>query len=111
MLRASLSVQCTAGIVELLEVAKSSVPPSYWTSTAVVLKATAGLRLLPGEKADQLLDRVRLTRHLISSLLFHASVFKFFYLFRIVQTLYFIKIIKIFELIFSLIAVFIILYF
>uniref|UniRef100_A0AAX7VQK1 nucleoside diphosphate phosphatase n=1 Tax=Astatotilapia calliptera TaxID=8154 RepID=A0AAX7VQK1_ASTCA len=51
--------QCTAGIVELLEVAKSSVPPSYWTSTPVVLKATAGLRLLPGEKADQLLDRVR----------------------------------------------------
>uniref|UniRef100_A0A669F8Y7 nucleoside diphosphate phosphatase n=1 Tax=Oreochromis niloticus TaxID=8128 RepID=A0A669F8Y7_ORENI len=46
-------------IVELLEVAKSSVPPSYWTSTPVVLKATAGLRLLPGEKADQLLDRVR----------------------------------------------------
>ncbi|CAI5655094.1 unnamed protein product [Oreochromis niloticus] len=51
--------QCTAGIVELLEIAKSSVPPSYWTSTPVVLKATAGLRLLPGEKADQLLDRVR----------------------------------------------------
>lgn len=93
MLRASLCVQCTAGIVELLEVAKSSVPPSYWTSTAVVLKATAGLRLLPGEKADQLLDRVRLTRHLISSLLFHVSVFQFFYLFRIVQTSYFIKII------------------
>lgn len=111
MLRASLCVQCTAGIVELLEVAKSSVPPSYWTSTPVVLKATAGLRLLPGEKADQLLDRVRLTRHLISSLLFHVSVFKFFYLFRIVQTLYFIKIIQIFELIFSLIAVFIFLYF
>lgn len=51
--------QCAAGIVELLEVAKSSVPPSYWTSTPVVLKATAGLRLLPGQKADQLLDRVR----------------------------------------------------
>ncbi|XP_044069898.1 ectonucleoside triphosphate diphosphohydrolase 6 isoform X3 [Siniperca chuatsi] len=51
--------QCTAGIMELLEVAKSSVPPSIWTSTPVVLKATAGLRLLPGEKATHLLDQVR----------------------------------------------------
>ncbi|XP_051251675.1 ectonucleoside triphosphate diphosphohydrolase 6 isoform X1 [Dicentrarchus labrax] len=51
--------KCTAGIVELLEVAKSSVPPSLWTITPVVLKATAGLRLLPGEKAKHLLDKVR----------------------------------------------------
>ncbi len=52
-------LQCTAGIRELLEVAKSSVPTSIWTVTPVVLKATAGLRLLPGEKAKHLLDRVR----------------------------------------------------
>lgn len=51
--------KCTTGILELLEVAKSSVPSSSWTSTPVVLKATAGLRLLPGEKADHLLDTVR----------------------------------------------------
>ncbi|KAM7409189.1 hypothetical protein PAMA_002743 [Pampus argenteus] len=51
--------KCTAGIMELLEVAKASVPPSAWTLTPVVLKATAGLRLLPGEKANHLLDRVR----------------------------------------------------
>lgn len=51
--------QCSAGIVELLEVAKASVPPSMWNVTLVVLKATAGLRLLPGEKAHHLLDRVR----------------------------------------------------
>lgn len=51
--------KCTAGIVELLEVAKSSVPSSVWNSTPVVLKATAGLRLLPGEKATHLLDTVR----------------------------------------------------
>lgn len=51
--------KCTAGIVELLEVAKASVPPSMWNVTLVVLKATAGLRLLPGEKAHHLLDRVR----------------------------------------------------
>ncbi|XP_013879070.1 ectonucleoside triphosphate diphosphohydrolase 6 [Austrofundulus limnaeus] len=51
--------KCSAGIKELLDVAKSSVPPSMWTRTPVVLKATAGLRLLPGQKADQLLDTVR----------------------------------------------------
>lgn len=51
--------KCSAGIVNLLEVAQSSVPPSLWSETPVVLKATAGLRLLPGEKAKQLLDTVR----------------------------------------------------
>ncbi|XP_020481788.1 ectonucleoside triphosphate diphosphohydrolase 6 isoform X1 [Labrus bergylta] len=51
--------QCMAGIVELLEVAKSSVPSSVWNVTPVVLKATAGLRLLPGEKAKHLLDQVQ----------------------------------------------------
>ncbi|XP_070696597.1 ectonucleoside triphosphate diphosphohydrolase 6 isoform X2 [Pempheris klunzingeri] len=50
--------KCTSGVLELLEVAKTSVPPSLWTVTPVVLKATAGLRLLPGEKAQHLLDRV-----------------------------------------------------
>ncbi|CAJ1057613.1 ectonucleoside triphosphate diphosphohydrolase 6 isoform X1 [Xyrichtys novacula] len=51
--------QCKAGIIKLLEVAKSSIPPSVWNITPVVLKATAGLRLLPGEKAKDLLDQVR----------------------------------------------------
>ncbi|XP_047458432.1 ectonucleoside triphosphate diphosphohydrolase 6 [Mugil cephalus] len=51
--------KCAAGILELLDVAKSSIPPSFWTRTPVVLKATAGLRLLPGQKAEQLLDTVR----------------------------------------------------
>nr|XP_046257017.1 ectonucleoside triphosphate diphosphohydrolase 6 isoform X2 [Scatophagus argus] len=51
--------KCTAGISELLELAKSSIPRSMWSVTPVVLKATAGLRLLPGEKATDLLDRVR----------------------------------------------------
>ncbi|KAM9344944.1 ectonucleoside triphosphate diphosphohydrolase 6 [Symphorus nematophorus] len=51
--------KCTAGITELLDVAKSSVPSSMWNVTPVVLKATAGLRLLPGEKANQLLAQVR----------------------------------------------------
>ncbi|XP_072246567.1 ectonucleoside triphosphate diphosphohydrolase 6 [Leuresthes tenuis] len=51
--------KCDAGVQELLEVAKSTVPPSMWISTPVALRATAGLRLLPGAKADHLLDRVR----------------------------------------------------
>uniref|UniRef100_A0A8C9XHC7 nucleoside diphosphate phosphatase n=1 Tax=Sander lucioperca TaxID=283035 RepID=A0A8C9XHC7_SANLU len=51
--------KCTAGILELLEVAKSSIPLSIWNATPVVLKATAGLRLLPGDKAKHLLDTVR----------------------------------------------------
>ncbi|KAG7280484.1 hypothetical protein CRUP_033785 [Coryphaenoides rupestris] len=51
--------QCTAGLLELFEVAKGSIPPTLWNNTPVVLKATAGLRLLPGEKATQLLNKVR----------------------------------------------------
>ncbi|KAG9344503.1 hypothetical protein JZ751_011173 [Albula glossodonta] len=50
---------CREGIKELLDVAKETVPGSLWNSTPLVLKATAGLRLLPGEKASQLLDKVR----------------------------------------------------
>ncbi|XP_064420971.1 ectonucleoside triphosphate diphosphohydrolase 5 isoform X2 [Latimeria chalumnae] len=44
---------------ELLEVAKHSVPPSQWKETPVVLKATAGLRLLPEQKAQTLLSEVK----------------------------------------------------
>nr|XP_006117796.1 ectonucleoside triphosphate diphosphohydrolase 5 isoform X2 [Pelodiscus sinensis] len=43
----------------LLEMAKGAVPPSYWKETPVVLKATAGLRLLPAPKAQALLSEVR----------------------------------------------------
>ncbi|KAJ8014300.1 hypothetical protein DPEC_G00038820 [Dallia pectoralis] len=51
--------KCKEGILELLDVAQSSIPSSAWSNTPVVLKATAGLRLLPGEKAKHLLDKVR----------------------------------------------------
>ncbi|XP_041108087.1 ectonucleoside triphosphate diphosphohydrolase 6-like isoform X1 [Polyodon spathula] len=51
--------KCTAGIQELLNVAKENVPCDLWKSTPLVLKATAGLRLLPGEKAKHLLDKVK----------------------------------------------------
>ncbi|GCB65857.1 hypothetical protein scyTo_0010017 [Scyliorhinus torazame] len=47
------------GIQELLDIAKESVPRDLWASTPLVLKATAGLRLLPGVKAEQLLDKVK----------------------------------------------------
>uniref|UniRef100_A0A8C8EJB9 nucleoside diphosphate phosphatase n=1 Tax=Oncorhynchus tshawytscha TaxID=74940 RepID=A0A8C8EJB9_ONCTS len=43
----------------LLKVAKKTVPEDEWKQTPVVLKATAGLRLLPKEKANALLDEVR----------------------------------------------------
>uniref|UniRef100_A0A9L0TS73 nucleoside diphosphate phosphatase n=1 Tax=Equus caballus TaxID=9796 RepID=A0A9L0TS73_HORSE len=43
----------------LLEMAKDSIPRSHWKRTPVVLKATAGLRLLPEQKAQALLFEVR----------------------------------------------------
>uniref|UniRef100_A0A4X1V752 nucleoside diphosphate phosphatase n=1 Tax=Sus scrofa TaxID=9823 RepID=A0A4X1V752_PIG len=49
----------TPGIQELLNVAKRDVPYELWKVTPLVLKATAGLRLLPGEKAQKLLQNVK----------------------------------------------------
>ncbi|XP_006163661.1 ectonucleoside triphosphate diphosphohydrolase 6 isoform X1 [Tupaia chinensis] len=46
------------GIQELLDVAKQDIPFDFWKATPLVLKATAGLRLLPGEKAQKLLQKV-----------------------------------------------------
>ncbi|XP_063457004.1 ectonucleoside triphosphate diphosphohydrolase 6 isoform X13 [Pan paniscus] len=47
------------GIQELLDVAKQDIPFDFWKATPLVLKATAGLRLLPGEKAQKLLQKVK----------------------------------------------------
>ncbi|KAL0967700.1 hypothetical protein UPYG_G00255740 [Umbra pygmaea] len=44
---------------ELLKVAETTVPRLEWKRTPLVLKATAGLRLLPPEKAAALLEQVR----------------------------------------------------
>ncbi|XP_076834246.1 ectonucleoside triphosphate diphosphohydrolase 5 [Brachyhypopomus gauderio] len=44
---------------QLLKVAKKTIPKEEWSRTPVVLKATAGLRLLPAEKASVLLDEVK----------------------------------------------------
>ncbi|XP_059504373.1 ectonucleoside triphosphate diphosphohydrolase 6 isoform X2 [Stegostoma tigrinum] len=49
----------TKGIQDLLDIAKKSIPRNLWASTPLVLKATAGLRLLPGVKAQHLLDKVK----------------------------------------------------
>uniref|UniRef100_A0AAY4E865 nucleoside diphosphate phosphatase n=1 Tax=Denticeps clupeoides TaxID=299321 RepID=A0AAY4E865_9TELE len=51
--------KCSKGLMELLEVAKENIPEEDRKMTPLVLKATAGLRLLPGEKADHLLNKVR----------------------------------------------------
>lgn len=40
--------------------AKNAVPPGHWSKTPVVLKATAGLRLLAEQKAQALLSQVML---------------------------------------------------
>uniref|UniRef100_A0A672N608 nucleoside diphosphate phosphatase n=1 Tax=Sinocyclocheilus grahami TaxID=75366 RepID=A0A672N608_SINGR len=46
-------------IRQLLKVAKKTIPKEQWIQTPVVLKATAGLRLLPQEKAKTLLNEVK----------------------------------------------------
>ncbi|XP_023684146.1 ectonucleoside triphosphate diphosphohydrolase 5 [Paramormyrops kingsleyae] len=45
-------------IKQLLRIAKKTIPHSEWRRTPVVLKATAGLRLLPEHKARAILDEV-----------------------------------------------------
>lgn len=46
-------------IRQLLKIAKKAIPKEAWSRTPVVLKATAGLRMLPQEKANALLKEVR----------------------------------------------------
>lgn len=46
-------------IRQLLKIAKKTVPEEEWSRTPVVLKATAGLRLLPEDKAKALLNEVQ----------------------------------------------------
>ncbi|XP_044730616.1 ectonucleoside triphosphate diphosphohydrolase 5 [Chrysoperla carnea] len=57
-------------IKQLLEHAYKEIPKEYWKKTPLVLKATAGLRMLPEQKANALLDEVRL---LFSQTPFHTN--------------------------------------
>lgn len=53
------SWQAVESINSLLDKAKDEIPQDYWTKTPLVLRATAGLRLLPQEKAENLLNSMR----------------------------------------------------
>jgi len=46
-------------MLALLEQAKTVVPPAERGHTPLAMKATAGLRLLPRHKADQLIEEVQ----------------------------------------------------
>ncbi|CAH1105013.1 unnamed protein product [Psylliodes chrysocephalus] len=48
-----------ATIVSLLEKAKNEIPEEYWSKTPVVLRATAGLRMLPLDQSEKLLESVK----------------------------------------------------
>ncbi|ETN69445.1 GDA1/CD39 family protein [Necator americanus] len=44
----------------LLLVAKTAIPAYMWEKTPIILRATAGLRLLPGDIADEILNAVQI---------------------------------------------------
>ncbi|KAM8921291.1 nucleoside diphosphate phosphatase ENTPD5 [Pelodytes ibericus] len=46
-------------VQRLLDIAKNVVPTTHWSHTPIILKATAGLRLLPHHKAEALLTEIR----------------------------------------------------
>ncbi|XP_065157941.1 ectonucleoside triphosphate diphosphohydrolase 5 isoform X3 [Atheta coriaria] len=51
--------KAAASINNLIEKAKDEIPQEYWQQTVLILRATAGLRLLPAAKANKLLDTIR----------------------------------------------------
>lgn len=58
-----------------------AVPPHLWKKTPVVLKATAGLRLLSEEKAQALLSEVVLSCFGCTSIVLPDSSFSVFFFF------------------------------
>lgn len=46
-------------IIKLLDQAKTRIPREEWKHTPITLKATAGLRLLPKEKSEAIINEVR----------------------------------------------------
>ena len=63
--------QGAESLLHLIELAKERIPRDKWSSTPLVLKATAGLRLLPTDKADALLLEVKCVHHGINYLFIH----------------------------------------
>lgn len=51
--------RAAAAINELLEKARSRIPEEDWNTTPVALKATAGLRLLPQDKSQAIINEVK----------------------------------------------------
>lgn len=49
-------IEATKSLGILVEKAKSVIPSSEWRDTPLLLKATAGLRLLPANKANRILE-------------------------------------------------------
>lgn len=56
---ASNPEKAAESLIPLLEKAETSIPRSKWEHTPVVLKATAGLRLLPEKTAADILNQVQ----------------------------------------------------
>lgn len=52
-------MKAVESIKGLLEKAKNEIPEEYWKHTPLILKATAGLRLLPSHKAENLLNSMK----------------------------------------------------
>lgn len=50
--------KAAASVAELLSTAEKTIPAHLWQHTPLALKATAGLRLLPEEQADAILEAV-----------------------------------------------------
>ena len=59
----------TIGLIELLDSAKSFIPKEYWKTTPITLKATAGLRLLPKEEGDAILEVARVVSNLYDEIM------------------------------------------
>ena len=56
---ADSSKRAKLSISKLIDLAKNEIPTQYWNSTPIILKATAGLWLLPAAKAEALLNGVK----------------------------------------------------
>lgn len=70
-------IQGAESIDQLLAKARNFVPEKYWKNTPLALRATAGLRLLPVEKADGLLNEVLLILYYEIELKFMKIIFLF----------------------------------